>query len=164
MLWLFRQSLDSKEARTTMTHEDAGKYALKHPPGTKPNEQIAKAIREKSPGGQLACAVAEKIAKDLKIGMPEVGVTADLLDMKIKKCQLGLFGWGKNPEHGKNIRGTDSVSAEMKNALEKASENAVVTCAVAWTIADRLGTERKAVSAACETVGLKIRKCQLGAF
>ena len=147
-----------------MTHEDTGKYALKHPPGTRPNERIAKAIREKAPGNELACAVAEKIAKDLRVGIPEVGVTADLLEMKIKKCQLGLFGWGKKPDHGKDIRSTDSLSTEMKSALEKATENGPVTCAVAWAIADQLGTERRAVSAACETLGLKIRKCQLGAF
>jgi len=147
-----------------MTHEDAAKYALKHPPGTRPNEQIAKAIREKSPGKELACAVAEKIAKDLMVGIPEVGVTADLLEVKIKKCQLGLFGWGKKPDHGKVIRAADSVSAEMKSAIEKATENGAVTCAAAWAIAGRLGTERKVVSAACETLGLKIRACQLGTF
>lgn len=43
-----------------MTHEDTGKYALKHPPGTRPNEQIAKAIREIASGGELACAMGEK--------------------------------------------------------------------------------------------------------
>ena len=147
-----------------MTHEDAGKYALKHPFGTRPNERIAKAIREKAPGGELACAVAEKIAKDLKVGIPEVGVTADLLEMKIKKCQLGLFGWGKKPDHGKDIHATDSVSVEMKRTLEEVAENGVVTCAGVWVIADRLGVERKVVSVACDTLGLKIRMCQLGTF
>jgi len=147
-----------------MAHQDAGKYALKHPPGARPNEQIAEAIREKSPGDDLACAVAEKISKELKVDLSEVGVAADLLEMKIKKCQLGLFGWGKKPNHGKDIRAADSVSAEMKSALEKAAENGAVTCAAAWAIADRLGTERKAVSAACDALRLKIRACQLGAF
>jgi hypothetical protein len=147
-----------------MTHVDAGKYALKHPPGTRPNEEIAKMTREKSSGGELACAVAEKIAKDLKVGIPEVGITADLLEMKIKKCQLGLFGWGKKTGHGKDIHAADSVSVEMKNAIEKVAENGAVTCAAAWAIADRLGTERKAVSAACDALKLKIRACQLGAF
>ena len=147
-----------------MTHEYAGKYALKHPPGTKPNERIAKAIREKSPGGELACGVAERISKELKVDLSEVGITADLLEMKIKKCQLGLFGWGKKPNHGKDIHAADSVSVEMKSALEEVAENGGVTCAAAWAIADRLGTGRKAVSAACDTLGLKIRACQLGAF
>jgi len=147
-----------------MTHEDAGKYALKYPPGKRPNEQIAKAIREKSSGGELACAMGEKISKALKVDMSEVGITADLLEMKIKKCQLGLFGWGKKPNHGKDIHAADSVSVEMKRALEEVAENGVVTCAGLWVIADRLGVERKAVSAACETLRLKIRVCQFGAF
>ncbi|MGK5093965.1 hypothetical protein WDW89_18375 [Deltaproteobacteria bacterium TL4] len=147
-----------------MTHEDAGKYALKHPPRTKPNEQIAKAIREKSPGSELACGMGEKISKELKVSISELGITADLLEMKIHKCQLGLFGWGKKPNHGKDIQAAETVSAEMKSALEKVAENGAVTCAGLWEIADRLGTERKVVSAACDNLGLKIRACQLGAF
>jgi hypothetical protein len=147
-----------------MTHEDAGKYALKHPPGTKPSERIAKAIREKAPGGELACAIGEKISKEIKVDISEVGITADLLEMKIMKCQLGLFGWGNKPGHGKDVRAADSVSVGMKRALDEAAENGAVTCAAAWAIADRLGTERKAVSAACDALKLKIKKCQLGAF
>jgi hypothetical protein len=147
-----------------MTRKNAGKYALKHPPGTTLNEQIGKAIRERSPGGDLACGVAEKISKELKVDMSEVGITADLLGMKIKKCQLGLFGWDGKPNHGKDIHAVDSVSVEMKSALEKATENGAVTCTAAWAIADRLGVERRAVSSACETLGRKIRNCQLGAF
>ena len=147
-----------------MTHEDAGKYALKHPPGIRPNEQIARAIREKSPGVELACGMGEKISELLKVDISEVGITADLLEMKIKKCQLGLFGWGKKPSHGKDIHAADSVSVELKSALEEVAENGGVTCAALWVIADRLGAERKVVSAACDTLGLKIRACQLGAF
>ncbi len=147
-----------------MTHGDAGKYALKHPPGTRPNEKIAKAIREKSPGSELACAMGEKISKELKVDISEVGLTADLLEMNIKKCQLGLFGWGKKPGHGKDIHAADSVSVEMKTAIDTAAKNGAVTCTAAWQIADRLGVERKAVSSACDALRLKIRMCQLGAF
>jgi hypothetical protein len=147
-----------------MTHEDTGKYALKHPPGTRPSEQIAKAIREIAPGGELACAMGEKISKELKVDISEVGITADLLEMKIKKCQLGLFGWGNKPKHGKDIRATDSVPVEIKSALEKAAVNGLVTCAALWMIAEELNVKRKAVSAACDTLRLKIRVCQLGAF
>jgi len=147
-----------------MTHEDTGKYALKHPPGTKLNEQIAKAILEKSPGGELACGVGEKISKELKVSISEVGITADLLEMKIKKCQLGLFGWGKKPSHGKDVHVADSVPVELKSILEEVAENGGVSCAALWVIADRLGAERKVVSTACDALKLKIRKCQLGAF
>ena len=147
-----------------MAHEDAGKYAAKHPPGTTLNEQIAKVIREKSSGGKLVCAMGEKISKELTVDIAEVGMTADLLEMKIKECQLGLFGWGNKPKHGKDIRATDSVPVEIKSALEKAAVNGMVTCAALWTITDQLGVKRKVVSAACETLRLKIRSCQLGTF
>jgi hypothetical protein len=147
-----------------MTHEDAGKYAAKHPSGAARSEQIVKAIRERSPGGALACTVGEKISKDLGVAIAEVGMTADLLEMKIKECQLGLFGWGDKPRHGKDIPAADSASVEIREAVEKAAVNGVVTCVVAWTIASQLKVRRKAISAACEALGLKIRACQLGAF
>jgi hypothetical protein len=147
-----------------MAHEDAGKYAAKHPPGTTRNEQIPGAIREKSPGGKLTCAMGEKISRELKVDISEVGITADLLELKIKECQLGLFGWGDKPNHGKDIQAAESVPAEIKSALEKVAEKGGVTCAAVWAIADRLRVKRKAVSAACDALGLKIRMCQLGAF
>ena len=147
-----------------MTHEDAGKYAAKHPPDTARTEQIVKAIREKSSGDALGCAMAEKMSKEFKVAMAEVGKTADLLEIKIKECQLGLFGWGDKPNHGKDIRVTDSISVEIKSAIEKAAVNGTVACAALWRIADQLSVKRKVVSAGCDTLGLKIRPCQLGAF
>lgn len=147
-----------------MTHEYSGKYAAKHPPDTTLNEQIAEKIREKSPGSGLACATGEEISKELEVEISEVGITADLLEIKIKKCQLGLFGYDGKSNHGKDIQAADTVPDEMKKALEGAAENGAVTCAALWTIADRLGATRKAVSAGCEALNLKIRVCQLGAF
>ena len=147
-----------------MTHKDAGKYSTKHLSGKTLNEKVARMIREKSPGGELPCVMGEKISKELKVEISEVGITADLLEIKIKKCQLGLFGYGKKPNHGKDIQAADSVSGEMKRAIEETAENGKVTCAALWMIADRLGTKRKKVSAACETLKIKIRKCQLGTF
>ena len=147
-----------------MTHEDAGKYSAKHRSSTIINEQVARMVREKSPGGKIACATCEKISKELGVKISEVGITADLLEIKIKKCQLGLFGYDKKPSHGKYIQAADSVSEKMKCAIEEAAENGAVTCATLWSIADRLGANRKDVSTACETLKLKIRECQLGTF
>jgi len=147
-----------------MTHKDAGKYSTKHLSGKTLNEKVARMIREKSSGGELPCVMGEKISKEHKVEISEVGITADLLEIKIKKCQLGLFGYGKKPNHGKDIQAADSVSGEMKRAIEETAENGKVTCAALWMIADRLGTKRKEVSAACETLKIKIRKCQLGTF
>ena len=41
--------------------------------------------------GRLSCAVAFKIAKELKVSPREVGETADKLRIRIAKCQLGCF-------------------------------------------------------------------------
>ncbi|MGQ9723600.1 MAG: hypothetical protein ACUVXA_20055 [Candidatus Jordarchaeum sp.] len=147
-----------------MTHEYSGKYASKHPPGTKPNEEIAKLIREKISEKKLSCAMAERISKQLNVRLSEVGKTADLMGIKIIKCQLGLFGWGNKPNHGKDIHPLNSVPFEVKSAIEKVAEKGRVSCSSLWEIADRLGIERKAVSTVCETLGLKIIKCQLGTF
>jgi hypothetical protein len=40
---------------------------------------------------QLPCPGAFKIAKELKVGLREVGETADKLGIKISSCQLGCF-------------------------------------------------------------------------
>ncbi len=41
--------------------------------------------------GKLPCAVAFKIAKELKVSPREVGETADKLGIRIARCQLGCF-------------------------------------------------------------------------
>lgn len=41
--------------------------------------------------GKLSCAVAFKIARELKVSIRQVGETADKLGVRIAKCQLGCF-------------------------------------------------------------------------
>ena len=41
--------------------------------------------------GKLPCAVAFKIAKELKVSPREVGKAANKLAIKISNCQLGCF-------------------------------------------------------------------------
>ncbi len=40
---------------------------------------------------RLPCAVAFKIAKELKVSLREVGEAADKLGIRIVSCQLGCF-------------------------------------------------------------------------
>ncbi len=40
---------------------------------------------------QLPCAVAFKIAQELKVSVREVGETADKIGIRIVNCQLGCF-------------------------------------------------------------------------
>ena len=147
-----------------MTHKDSGKYAAKHPSGTKLNDKIAVAVREKTMDGRLSCAAGEKISRELGVDISEVGITADLLEIKINRCQLGLFGYGDKPNHGKDIGAEVPLTEELKKALDGAAPDGEITCAVLWTTADRLGVTRKAAASACDALKIKIRKCQLGAF
>lgn len=41
--------------------------------------------------GKLPCAVALKIARELKVSPREVGKIANKLSIKLCKCQLGCF-------------------------------------------------------------------------
>ncbi len=41
--------------------------------------------------GKLPCAIAFKIAKELKVSPNEVGEAANQLSVKISSCQLGCF-------------------------------------------------------------------------
>ena len=147
-----------------MTHEDAGKYAAKHPPGTNPDPQIAAALGEHCKEGKLVCAVGEKIATELGVTIARVGATADLMELKIQRCQLGLFGWGPKPDHGKDLPDVGDVPAGMQQAIADASEGGQIACAALWAVAREFKAARKTVAAVCEKSGFKIRPCQLGAF
>jgi len=48
-------------------------------------------IKESLVDGKLPCAIAFKIAKELKVSPREVGQAANELSIKICSCQLGCF-------------------------------------------------------------------------
>ena len=53
--------------------------------------ELEKKIASSLVDGKLFCAVAFKIAKELKVSPREVGETADRLGVRITGCQLGCF-------------------------------------------------------------------------
>ncbi len=79
-----------------MTHEDAGHYAAKHGPGVKADSKIIDAIKEKMSDGKISCAAMHGISKMLSVSPAEAGKTADLLEVRLLKCQLGLFGYSRS--------------------------------------------------------------------
>ncbi len=144
-----------------MTHEFEGKYRAKHPAGTAPNPTIAAAIEEAVQEGSISCAVAHDVAMELEVTPAEVGKTIDLLEYRIIKCQLGLFGY--SPQK-KIVRPAETVSDGLRERLQNASSKGLIPCLDCWNIAAELGMQRIAVSAACELLGLRVKPCQLGAF
>jgi hypothetical protein len=144
-----------------MTHEDAGHYAAKHSKETKLDERIAGEIRKKIREGKVSCAAAHRIAEELGVTPAEVGVAIDLLEARIERCQLGLYGY--SPKR-RIVEAAETVSPELEDAIRGALSDGKLICLSSWEIAKQFGIPKMAISSACETVGIKISFCQLGAF
>ncbi|MDJ0782723.1 MAG: hypothetical protein QNJ22_12170 [Desulfosarcinaceae bacterium] len=144
-----------------MTHADAGHYAAKHPQGTRLNTAIAEEITKRVADNHLSCAAAHAIADGVGVSPAEVGRNMDLMEIRLSKCQLGLFGY--SPEK-KCVTPADDVSPDLAAAIRGAVTNGRLPCQSAWQIAAQNGIKRMAVSAACEALAVKVKPCQLGAF
>jgi len=144
-----------------MTMKDNGHYARKHPPEMRPGDEILKMLGEACPEGWISCAQAFRKASALGISPREVGIAADFLEIRIRRCQLGLFGY--SPEKSV-VSPAEQVPPDLESAIKGALVEGRLPCASAWAIARKLGMAKMAVSAACEKLGIKISACQLGAF
>ena len=147
--------------RHPMTHEDAGHYASKHPKGVETDPKIVEPVRQKLSSNRITCAAAHAVAADLSVPPSQVGMTIDLIEARIIKCQMGLFGY--SPQ--KNIvKPAGNVSSELKNALDTRQKDMRISCEHCWEIASQQGLQKLEVASACETLGMKVKPCQLGAF
>ena len=144
-----------------MTTQNPGKYSRKHPPGTEPDPAIAEALERVVKNGRVDCAVAHELAADLAVTPATIGKTMDLLDYRISECQMGIFGYSPSK---KILKAAETVSDELRDSLHSAAPEGTISCASCWEIARSLGLQKMAVAAACETLQLKIKPCQLGAF
>ena len=144
-----------------MTHEDAGHYAAKHSKDTKVNPKVAEAVRLKASDEKISCATAHKIANDLNVAPIDVGTAIDLLEYRITKCQMGLYGYGPRK---KIVKPSTNVSLDLEKAIQESMKNDRLSCLSCWQIAEQLNLKKMDVSAACETLEIKLCKCQIGAF
>ena len=144
-----------------MPHEYAGHYSTKHPQGTPSDPAIAAALETVAPDGRLSCTAAHEVAEQLGVAPAEIGKTADLLELRVVECQMGLFGYA--PEK-RTVKPAQEIPAELRERIEKATVDGRITCAACWKIARDLGVEKMTVSCACEAMGLKVKNCQIGAF
>ena len=143
-----------------MTHEDAGNYAAKRS-GAKLDKKIASFLKEKISENNLTCAEAHRIAGGLNVDPNEVGTAIDLLNIRITKCQLGLFGYG---QQRKVIPSTEKINPGIEQAIEASLINGRLPCATAWKISEEFKVSKTTVASACEKIKVKISSCQLGAF
>ncbi len=143
-----------------MTHEDKGHYAKKHEDQTiDPN--VKPLLEQKAENGTISCANVHSVAEKSGITPEKAGIQTDLLELRVVKCQLGLFG---HPAEGTQPDPDVELSAELDQKLENSSENGRITCRDCWKIADGMKINRNRVGAACDKKNLKIKQCQIGAF
>lgn len=144
-----------------MKEQDRGRFAKKHRAGAKTNPKIEAALRGEASSGELPCAVAFKVASALDVQPEEVGRVADLLEMRLIKCQMGLFGY--QPEK-RIVKPARHVSEQLDKAIRERLKEKRLPCESAWRIAKNLGIRKMEVSSACEALRIKISACQIGAF
>jgi hypothetical protein len=144
-----------------MSKDKGFKFSDKHNAAAKPNPEIKNKIEKRSKNKEISCAVAFEIADDTGVLPAEVGKTFDLMNYKLVKCQLGLFGY--TPEK-KIVTPQDTDNHKLKNAIQKALVNERLPCINAWEIAARFQIPKLTVSGIAEAMGIKIKPCQLGAF
>jgi hypothetical protein len=123
--------------------------------------EIAREVEARAAERCLACAVAFDISKNQKVEPGEVGFTADRLEIRIIKCQLGLHGH-KGKEKG--LKPAENVAGDLEAAIRERLENGKLPCKSAWGLADEKGMGKREVASACEALGIKISVCQLGTF
>lgn len=128
--------------------------------------RVAKAIRDHLDSeGMLPCAAAFRVAEELGVEPLLVGQTADEMGVRLNRCQLGLFGYGPKAEgRHKIVRPADVVEPALAQAIQDSLSQGRLSCQSAWEIAAALGIPKMDVSAAAEALGIRIARCQLGAF
>jgi hypothetical protein len=128
---------------------------------SQPDQAITQEIKVRRRKDALACAVAFDIAGKLGCTPAEVGRTADLLHVRLVKCQLGLFGYRPRKKIVKSRMPQEPV---LGDAIRDGLVDDRLPCKTAWRIAAQFGVPKMTVSCACEALGIKIKPCQLGAF
>lgn len=127
---------------------------------TSGKKDITEVLKTAATDNKLACAKVFEIISEHSIFPDIAGFTMNNNKIKITHCQLGLFGY---PE-GKKIPDCGEVSKDLENNIYEALEEGKLPCAAAWNIAAGMKIKKIDVTAACEKLGFKVNKCQLGAF
>ena len=126
---------------------------------------LRQAMEDRLEGGQLPCKHAFALVQTLGVDPLTVGRAANDADIRISRCQLGLFGYGPKAQ-GKHkiVEPMDDVPHRLSARLRAASRDGGITCRGLWRVADGLGYRRLEASSAAEAMGLKVTHCQLGCF
>ena len=135
------------------------------PEGFTPDEKIVAAINMRLNEGLLSCADAFAIADNLDAPPITVGRTADALNVRLYRCQLGFFGYpGKQAWKTIDVAKLpvpEGLEAAVRSATNKQGQ---LSCFKAWKLATEFKIPRLQVGYVADQLQIKITPCQLGAF
>ena len=100
-----------------MTREQGPKFSEKHGADTEMNPVVQQKVEDKSKDNEISCAVAFQIAAEVRATPTDVGKGIDLLDIRLVKCQLGLFGYGPGK---KAVKPKPPQSPDLEEAIRTA--------------------------------------------
>lgn len=116
--------------------------------------------------GELSCTAAHQIAEALGIEAALVGKQADEIEIRITRCQLGLFGYA--PKKGmpgyKLVKKLDNLPEAAAASVKKAAAQGQVSCLELWRIGKQHKLRRLDMGNIAETLNVKVTPCQLGFF
>jgi hypothetical protein len=113
--------------------------------------------------GRLPCSLAFRAAGETGLTPAQIREAADRADVRISRCQLGLFGFEEFGEK-RLFECVPDVSEDLRTALLAAAVSKTISCADAWTLADDLGVPRLLLNTVASRLDLRIVRCQLGCF
>jgi hypothetical protein len=151
---------EREKEKQSMPPEQHIKFSEKHGPGTQIDPLLQAEIRHHISKNELPCAVAFQVCQKLGIPPADIGKTADLMNLRLTQCQLGLFGY--TPE--KKIVKPQPPEPKLKQAIMAKQKENRLACIAVWEIASNHNQGKMAVSGACEALNIRIKPCQLGAF
>jgi len=92
-------------------------------------QEIAERIKASLTEGKLPCPSAFKVARRLEASPQQVGEVADELNVRISRCQLGLFGYGSNK--GKALGPAQGVGEGLEARIRERVVDGRLPCVVA---------------------------------
>ena len=135
------------------------------PQDASPDPAIAKEIESRLVDGKLPCTAAFVIAHELTVPASEVGKSADLMEVRLSRCQLGYFGYPNKQAWDQVDVSSMEIPDGLKSAIEEAQKEAGdVSCAKLWLLAATYQVPRLLVGYLADQAGVHVTPCQLGAF
>ncbi|MCG8549082.1 MAG: hypothetical protein MI799_01620 [Desulfobacterales bacterium] len=143
-----------------MGHRNRDHSVKKHP-GAQLNQALARPILKAGGNGRLTCAGAHRLAREQNCLPKEIRIQADLLELRIAQCQLGLFGYARGQ---KNFNPDADIIPELKERIFDVQCDGAIGCKTCWELAKEFKISRITMGSVCERLEIRIRSCQLGIF